>query len=179
MNLPARRNRKTARKPSPNPRIQKFNHTALNRDPMKILENPTVRTTLIVGVATLGVAAIFVGPEDSKGILATTAENSASEGADKAPGKTSKADGSRKLVGTPADETDNTEIVEWGDEAFIDDTEGFDPTPSDDDGGFNPSPIDNDNSAPNPESNAGSASSLPELGADAGQPVAGAPVPIG
>lgn len=147
---------------------------------MKILENPTVRTTLIVGVATLGVAAIFVGPEDSKGILATTAENSASDGADSALGGTAKADSSPKLVGTPAEETDNTEIVEWGDEAFIDDTEGFDPTPSDDDGGFNPTPMDDDSgSEPNPESNAGSASSLPELGADAGQPVAGAPVPIG
>ncbi|MEP2735014.1 MAG: hypothetical protein ABJP34_01855 [Erythrobacter sp.] len=151
---------------------------------MKLLENPTVKTSLIVGAATLAAAAFFVGPEDSQGILANTASSSPSEDAEMVPNGpkgSASADGSRKLVGTPTNETDTSEIVEWGDEAFIDNTEGFDPTPSDDDdGGFNPSPVEDDGgSASDPESISGSASDLPMLGDDASAPVAGGLVPIG
>jgi hypothetical protein len=141
-----------------------------------------LKSVLLFSVLILGAAAFFVGSEESEGVLSSTASSNSDAGlAPKGPVGPSNGplagQPARELAGQPSDEFDESEVVEWSDEAFIDNAEGLDPTPADDDG-FNPGPID-DSGGVDADSNSVTPDGLPELPSDAAEPMAGAPVPIG
>ena len=124
--LPARRSRKA----SPKSCTRKVNEIAVIFGPMNMMANPTVKSALMLGAATLGAVAIFVGPEESGGILAETAGSSSQDAELGPPSLQSNAEPSQMQLPAQPEEPE-PQAVEWGDEDLIDNTAGFDPTPTD------------------------------------------------
>lgn len=107
---------------------------------MDLMKNPTVKTALIVGALTLGAAALFVGTEDSEGVLGQAAEKPSAEtvdlgAAEAGPGGPGLSGNSEQAQSSDND-FDESQVTEFEDEDFIDNTEGFDPNPVGDDTDF-------------------------------------------
>lgn len=94
---------------------------------MTTTTNSTLKGVLAFGALTIGAAMFFVGSEDSEGVLSETA-NSSDEDAGNARSDQKAGPRAEKLEGQkpPVKQAD---VVEWGDEALLDNTNGIDPTP--------------------------------------------------
>lgn len=88
--------------------------------------NTTLKGSIAFGAIIIGAAIAFASSQDGAGETPETEQGDVAEAINHAPGSQAQR---RAEDAEQSEEYGEEELLEWGEEALLDDTSGFDPTP--------------------------------------------------